>query len=218
MQVSWKGHACFHITAQRAKQEHVRIVVDPFDPAIGLRLPSLEAEVVCVTHDHADHNNVKGVKGDPFVVSGPGEYEIKDVFIQGIPSFHDESQGKERGTNTIYTLEAEGIRLCHLGDFGQGELTGEQVERIGNIDVLFIPVGGVFTIGAKAAAKIVNQIEPRMVIPMHYALPNLKVKLDKVDEFLRVMGVKKPEIQQKLSVKAKDLSGEETKVVVLTPQ
>ena len=217
MQIAWKGHACFHIIAQRVKQEQVKIVIDPFDPSIGLRLPSMEADVVLVTHNHSDHNNTKGVKGEPFVISSPGEYEIKDIFVQGIPSFHDNSQGKERGMNTIYTIEVEGIRVCHLGDFGQAELSAEQVEKIGNIDVLCIPVGGVYTIGAKAAAKIVGQIEPRTVIPMHYLLPNLKFKLEKVDEFLRTMGAGKAEPQNKLTLKAKDLTGEETKVVVLIP-
>ena len=217
MVISWKGHACFHITAQRNKQDQVKIFIDPFDPSIGLRLPSLEADVALVTHNHSDHNNTKGVKGEPFVISSPGEYEIKDVFVQGIPSFHDNSQGKERGVNTIYTIEVEGIRVCHLGDFGEAELSLEQVEKIGDIDVLCIPVGGVYTIGAKAAAKIVGQIEPRTVIPMHYSLPNLKFKLEKVDEFLRTMGAGKVEPQNKLTLKAKDLAGDGTKVVVLIP-
>jgi len=195
----------------------VKIVLDPFDPSIGLKLPSLEADIVAITHDHEDHNNVKGVKGDAFVISNPGEYEIKDVFVKGISSFHDDSQGKERGMNTIYVIETEGIRICHLGDIGQAELSSEQVEQIGNIDLLLVPVGGVYTIGAKSAAKIVHQIEPRMVIPMHYLLPKLKFKLEKVDDFLKEMGVKNTEAESKLVLKAKDFSGDEMKVVVLTP-
>src|SRR3989344_3177064 len=213
MQVSWKGQACFSVIAQRNKQEQVKLVIDPFDPSIGLKMPVLEADLVLSTHDHEDHNNVKAVKGPaggaPFVITGPGEYEVKDISIQGIPSFHDEKEGKERGKNTIYVIEAEGIRLCHLGDIGQAELTAEQVSKIGNVDILFVPVGGVYTIAAKGASKIVNQIEPRLVIPMHYFLPNLKFKLDKVDDFLKEMGVKNEEPQNKLMVKLRDFTSEE---------
>jgi len=196
-------------------------VIDPFDPSIGLKMPVLEADLVLSTHDHEDHNNVKAVKGPaggaPFVITGPGEYEIKDISVRGIPSFHDEKEGKERGENTIYMIEAEGMRLCHLGDLGQSELTADQVSKIGNIDILFVPVGGVYTIDAKAATKIVSQIEPRIVIPMHYMLANLRFKLEKVDEFLKEMGVKNAEAQPKLAIKLRDFTSEETKVIVLQP-
>ena len=217
MQISWKGQACFSLIAQRNKQEQVRIIIDPFDPSIGLKLPSLEADIVLVTHDHEDHNNWRAVKGDPFLITNPGEYETKEVFVQGMESFHDDVSGKERGMNTIYVIEAEGIRICHLGDIGQAELSSDQIEKIGNIDLLLVPVGGVYTVGAKNAAKIVSQIEPRMVIPMHYLLPQLKFKLEKVDEFLRILGVKNTEPQNKLVVKARDFSSEEMQVVVLAP-
>ena len=119
MQISWKGQACFHMVVSRGKDSQVKLVLDPYGEATGLSLPSMEADVVLITHDHEDHNNKKGIKGDPFVVSNPGEYEVKGVFIQGIPSFHDDVLGKERGSNTIYTLHGEGIKVCHLGDFGQ---------------------------------------------------------------------------------------------------
>jgi len=216
MQISWKGQACFHIIAQGSGHEQVKLVIDPFDPSIGLKMPSLEADIVLSTHDHEDHNNIKACAG-AFAITGPGEYEVKDIAIQGIPSFHDEKEGKERGKNTMYVIEAEGIRLCHLGDIGQAELTAEQVSKIGNVDILFVPVGGVYTIAAKGASKIVNQIEPRLVIPMHYFLPNLKFKLDKVDDFLKEMGVKNEEPQNKLMVKLRDFTSEEMKVVLLTP-
>lgn len=216
MQISWKGQACFHIIAQGLGHEQVKLVIDPFDPSIGLKMPSIDADIVLSTHDHPDHNNIKAC-GAAFAICGPGEYEIKDIAIQGIPSWHDEKEGKERGKNTIYVIEAEGIRLCHLGDIGQAELTSEQVSKIGNVDILFVPVGGVYTIAAKGASKIVNQIEPRIVIPMHYLLPNLKFKLDKVDEFLKEMGVKNAEAQNKLTLKLRDLPSEEMKVVLLTP-
>lgn len=217
MQILWKGQACFQIIATKGKGEQVRIVIDPYDSSIGLRLPSLETDVGLVTHEHYDHNNTKALRGSPFLIEGPGEYDVKGVFVRGIESFHDANQGKDRGQNTIYMIEAEGIQLCHLGDLGQAELTAEQVEAIGNIDILFIPVGGVYTIAAKEAVKIVGQIEPRYVIPMHYQIPKLKIKLEKVDAFLKGMGIKPEEPQAKFSVKTKDLTGEETRIVILNP-
>ena len=152
----------------------------------------------------------------PFLVDGPGEYEIKGIFVQGIDSFHDEKEGKERGRNTIYTIEAEGIRFCHLGDLGQKELTDDQLESIGHVDVLMIPVGGEFTISSSEATKIVGQIEPKMVIPMHYALPKLSIKLDSVDKFLKAMGKSNGEPQDKLVVKTSTLpKDKEMEIVVL---
>ena len=220
MQIVWKGQACFSIVVTRGKQEQVKILIDPFEDSVGLKLPPQEANIVLVTHGHFDHNNVKAVKGDPFIIDSPGEYEVKSVFVQGIAGFHDDVQGKERGLNTIYTIIAEGITLCHMGDFGQKELTPEQVEKIGNVDVLMIPVGGTYTINGKEAGKIISQIEPKIIIPMHYALPKLKPSLDKVEEFLHVMGKKGLEPQAKLSLKAKDVAGEtkEAEIVVMRPQ
>jgi L-ascorbate metabolism protein UlaG (beta-lactamase superfamily) len=225
MQIIWKGQACFSIIVQRNKQEQIKIVIDPFDPTfVGLKMPTLEADIVLVTHDHADHNYVKSIKGtallagkEPFVISQPGEYEVKDVFIKGISSFHDDAQGKERGQNTIYVMDAEGMRICHMGDFGQHELTPEQVGQIGNIDILLIGVGGTYTVEGKQAAKIVSQIEPRMVIPMHYGIPGLKIKLASAEDFLSAMGVKGEEAQAKLVIKSRDLPSEEAKVILLKP-
>lgn len=219
MQISWKGQACFHVVVSRGKDSQVKLVVDPYGEATGLSLPGMEADILLITHEHEDHNNKKAVKGNPFVISNPGEYEVKGVFIQGIPSFHDDVLGKERGQNTMYALEGEGIRVCHLGDFGQKELTPEQLESIGDVDILLIPVGGVYTINGKEAQKVISQLEPKIVVPMHYALPKLKYKLHAVDEFLHTMGAKKVEPQEKLTVKEKDLATEreETEIVVLQP-
>jgi L-ascorbate metabolism protein UlaG (beta-lactamase superfamily) len=151
------------------------------------------------------------------LVSGPGEYETKGVFIQGISAFHDNSLGKERGQTTIFVIEAEELRICHLGDLGQKELNSEQMEKIGEVDVLMIPVGGAYTIDAKDTVKIMSQIEPKIIIPMHYSLPKLKVKLDDLDKFLKTMGIRKIEPVPKLTVKKKDISEEEVKIVALKP-
>lgn len=217
MQISWKGQAYFQILAAPGKQEQVRIAIDPYEETIGLTPPVFQADVLLVTHDHLDHNNKKAVKGEPFLIENPGEYETKGVFVRGIPSFHDESQGKDRGTNTIYVLEVEGIKVCHLGDFGQKELTPEQLDAIGDVDVLLIPVGGVYTIAAKEAASIVHQIEPRIAIPMHYAIPKLRAKIEGPEEFLKLMAAKEAVPEEKLTLKLKDLGGEETRIVVLQP-
>lgn len=192
------------------------LAIDPFDETIGLKVPSLSADILLITHSHHDHSNKKAIKGTPFLIEGPGEYEVKGVFIQGIPSFHDNVQGKQRGQNTIYTIEAEDMRLCHLGDLGQKELTSEQIEEIGDIDILMIPVGGVYTINSKEANRIIAQLEPRIVIPMHYHIPKLKIKLEGVDKFLKEFGRKSIVPQPKLLIKKKDLT-EETKLVVLQP-
>lgn len=216
--IIWRGQACFQIQISKGKgEESFKIVIDPFDETIGLRIPSLEAKVVLVSHNHPDHNNVKAVKGNPFLIDGPGEYEIQDIFFQGISSFHDDDQGKIRGENTIYTIEGEGIKICHLGDLGQKELTEEQLEKIGEVDVLMVPVGGIYTIDGRQAAKIISQIEPKIIIPMHYQLPKLKIKLEKLDKFLKAMGQKKLEPLPKLLIKKKDLTEEELKIVVLKP-
>ncbi|MFC1663712.1 MBL fold metallo-hydrolase [Patescibacteria group bacterium] len=217
MNIIWHGQSCFQIATQKAKNNQVKIVIDPFDEATGLKVPSLEADILLVTNNHHDHNNVKAVKGNPFLIDGPGEYEIKEVFVQGISAFHDNSEGKEQGENTIYIIEAEKMRMCHLGDFGQKELTPNQLEKVGQIDILMVPVGGNFTIDAEGAAKIISQIEPKIVIPMHYQIPKVKLKLDKLDKFLKTMGIKSFEFLPKLSIKSKDLVDKETKTIVLKP-
>jgi len=213
--VEFIGHSCFQISFSPSKDETVRVLIDPFDDSIGLAMPSLSAEIVLITHNHSDHNNIKRVKGSPFLVSGAGEYEIKKIFIEGISSFHDDSEGKERGGNTIYTIEGENIRFCHLGDLGQKQLSEEQLEKIGIVDVLMIPVGGTYTIDALSAQKIISQIEPKIVIPMHYAVPNLKIKLDRVENFLKAFGKSQLVPHDKLVVKAGSLPEDEMEIVLL---
>ena len=217
MKITWAGQSCFQISVSNLKDSQTNIVIDPFSE-IGLRIPNLEADILLVTHPHEDHNNIKAVKGKYFLIDGPGEYEIKGVFVQGIDSFHDSKEGKERGKNTIYTIETENIRLCHLGDLGQEQLTDEQLEKIGTVDVLMIPVGGIYTIDSHEAAKVIGQIEPKIVIPMHYELPKLKFKLDGVEKFLKAMGKNSVEAQDKITIKSSTLPKEkEMEIVVLKP-
>ena len=215
--IYWAGQSCFQISVSTSKDHSADIVIDPFDEKIGLKLPNLSADIVLVSHDHHDHNNVKDIKGTPFVIDGPGEYEIKEVFIQGIPSFHDDKEGKERGQNTIYVLETEGLRFCHLGDLGQKQLTDEQLEKIDRVDVLMIPVGGKYTISSVEAQKIISQIEPKIIIPMHYALPKLTLELDEVAKFLKAMGKNSVVPQDKFVVKQATLPKDGMEIVVLQP-
>ena len=213
--ITWAGQACFQISVSNSKDRQADIVIDPFSD-IGLKIPNFSADILLITHNHPDHNNISVVKGDPFLIENPGEYEVKGIFVQGIPSFHDDKEGSERGINTIYTFEAEDMKFCHLGDFGQKQLTDEQLEKIGPVDILMIPVGGNYTIDSSEAQKIIGQIEPKIVIPMHYELPKLEVKLDSVDKFLKAMGKNSITPLDKLTVKASTLPKErEMEIVVL---
>jgi len=218
MNINWYGQSCFQISSVRGKDNHVSIVIDPFsESTTGLKLPKLQADILLVTHDHSDHSNIKAVSGTPFIIKGPGEYDIKKVFVHGISGYHDNVQGSQRGSITIYTIETEGIRLCHLSDLGQKELTSSQLDEIGDIDILMIPIGGIYTIDTAEAVKIMAQIEPRIIIPMHYKIPKLKIKLDDIDKFLKSLGIKKPESLPKLSIRKKDISTEEAKIIILQP-
>jgi L-ascorbate metabolism protein UlaG (beta-lactamase superfamily) len=213
MEIRWFGQSYFFIKTQKENtKEEVKIIIDPFSEEIGLKPPQLEADILLITHQHYDHNNKKAVKGDYFLIEEAGEYEVKEVFIKGIPSYHN----KAGDPNTIYLIESEGIKICHLGDLGQNELKPEQIEEIGEVDVLMIPVGGVYTIGSKGALKIVNQIEPKIIIPMHYSLPKLKVKLEDVSNFLKTIGEENIEAQSRLLIKKEKLPTQTT-VILLKP-
>lgn len=215
--ITWAGQSCFQISVSSSKDSSADIVIDPYDEATGLKLPNFSADILLVTHNHHDHNNIKGIKGEPFVAQCPGEYEIRGVFIKGIPSFHDNKEGKERGQNTIYTIDAEDMKFCHLGDLGQAELTDEQLDKIGQVDILMIPVGGGYTVSSVEAQKIIGQIEPRIVIPMHYAVPKLKMEVDDVSKFLKAMGKPSVAPQDKLTIKASTLPKDGMEIAVLQP-
>lgn len=216
MDIYWLGHAAF-----RLKGKHATIIIDPFDPeATGLKLPKdLVADAVLITHDHPDHNNSKAVtqtpSGEaPMTFTYPGEYEVAGAVITGIPAFHDNSNGSERGVNTIFNLLIDGLNILHLGDLGQSEITEQQLAQIGQTDILLIPVGSVYTIDAKVASNIVSQLEPKIIIPMHYKTEGLKPELEGVENFLKEMGTEGIEPQPKLSI-TKEKLPDEPQVVVL---
>lgn len=212
MTITWLGQSCFKI-----QDKDATLVTDPYEASVGFKLPRLSADIVTVSHDHYDHNNVgavSGVNGSPFVISSPGEYEVKGIFVYGIPSWHDKSEGKERGSNTIYRIQVEGISIVHLGDLGH-TLSEETIGKLEGVDILLIPVGGKWTIGAHEAVEVISELEPRIVIPMHYKIPGLKVDVESVDKFLKEMGASKAEKLPKLKIARKDLPQEETKVIIL---
>lgn len=186
--------------------------MDPFDPAsVGIKMPKVETDVLLVSHSHPDHSFRDNIKNEYLLLDSPGEYEVKGVNINGILSYHDEAKGSERGRNTIFVMEMENLKLCHLGDLGT-ELDSAQLEAIDGVDILFIPVGGKYTIDPKMAVKVINDIEPKIVIPMHYA-DGKDVDLAPLDKFLTEIG-EEAEVLDKLKISAKDMV-EEMKVIVL---
>lgn len=212
MDINWYGQALV-----RLKGKTATVIIDPFSPEFtGLKLPKdLSANVVLKTHDHQDHSNIEAVSGDPIKITGPGEYDTKGVAVVGIGVFHDKSQGSERGKNTMYNIHIDGLNVVHAGDLGH-TLTQEQIDEIGLTDILLIPVGGVYTINAKEAVEVVAQLEPRIIIPIHYGgVPGLKFPLDPLDNFLKEMGAEGLTPQPKLSV-TKDKLPDEPQVVVLS--
>src|SRR4030042_6122084 len=204
MEIAYLGHSSFKLKGRGAS-----VITDPFGPSTGLKFPKVEADIVTVSHHHHDHNAVDLVGGNPFVISGPGEYEIKDVKLVGVASFHDGKEGKERGKNTIFNIRIDDLYICHLGDLGQASFTSAQLEEIGQVDILLIPVGGTFTIDPAEAAKITASLEPKIVIPMHYFNPALKTKLEEAGKFLEEMGKENLAPQQKVVI-TKDKLPEET--------
>ena len=193
MDISWLGHSCFKIRGTRAT-----VVTDPYSPDLGYSLGKPTADIVTVSHQHPGHAYIQGVGGDPKPVTGPGEYEISGILLIGMATFHDQEKGRQRGKNTIYLVEVDEMVVCHLGDLGH-VLTTEQVEEIEHVDVLLLPVGGVSTISAAMAAEVVRQLEPKVVVPMHYKTEALHRELEPVDRFLKEMGVKEVSSRPKLS-------------------
>ncbi len=207
MDITSFGQSSFKIKGKTAT-----LVTDPFDsPFTGLKFPKhIEANIVTVSHSHEDHNATAQIEGNPFIVAGPGEYEIKGVGIVGISSHHD-SEKKE--LNTIYRIEMDDLSIVHLGDLGR-MLTSDEVDELNGVDILMIPVGGTYTIDASQAAKLVSEIEPSIIIPMHYLRPGLKFDLAPVSAFLKEMAQETVTAQPKLIVSKAKLP-EQKQIIVL---
>ncbi|MDD3773895.1 MAG: MBL fold metallo-hydrolase [Patescibacteria group bacterium] len=211
MIIKYFGQSCIQI-----KTKSSIIIIDPYGSEVGLKLPNLRADIILVTHDHVDHNNVAAVKPKEgkekvAIFSGAGEFEHEGVLISGIPSWHDNEQ-KEK--NFMYSVYVDGVRLAHLGDLGQKNLFEDQLELLDNVDILFVPVGGKFTIDGEAAFEITNQIEPKIVIPLHYKVEGSKYDLETADKFLKMEG-KSPDPIEELKIEKETLPKEEERELVV---
>ena len=181
MNVKWLGHACFLITSR----DGLRVITDPYAVGGGINYSPIKetADVVVVSHDHGDHSNVSTVQGKPEVVKGSGTITARGIQFKGIASYHDASQGTQRGLNTVFCFAIDNMKLCHLGDLGHA-LDPEQVNEIGAVDILFVPVGGFYTIDASVASRVCDQLKPKVVIPMHFKTPKCDYPIAGVEDFL----------------------------------
>lgn len=215
MELSWLGHSCFRLRGKEAT-----LITDPPSPATGYAISRLTADIVTLSHDHPGHNYVKGVAGEPRVVDGPGEYEIHGALITGVQTYHDRVRGAQLGRNTAYLITVDDVHICHLGDLG-APLDDHALEALSGADVLLVPVGGGHSLNAEGAAEVVAQLEPRIIVPMHYATPAFKVSgsdgaaLDPVEKFLREMGIEHVEPLPKLVITPANLPTE-TQVSLLS--
>jgi len=213
MIITWQGHSCFKIQ-DKIGPEGVTLATDPFSKETGLKVPNFEADIVTISHDHFDHNNASALRGQPFIINCAGEYDFKGVLIEGIDSSHDDKNGAERGPNIIYRIEIDDISVAHLGDLGQA-LDNAQLEKLVGTDVLLIPVGGKYTLDAQKAVEVISQIEPRIIIPMHYKTKDLKIDIETVDKFIKELGLA-PTYEEKLKISKKDLPQEDMELVILS--
>jgi len=211
MKIKWLGHASFVITSDAG----TKIITDPYETGGDLSYGQIKesADIVTISHDHTDHNNVAAVQGSPKVVRGA--VEVRGIKFNGIPTYHDDAGGGKRGKNTIICFEVDGIRVCHLGDLGH-QLSDSQLAELGRVDVLLIPVGGFYTIAPKLAAQLGDRLKPKVIIPMHYKTDKCDYPIAGVEEFLRG----KKEVSRLDASEAEFKAGElpaTTQIVVLKP-
>ena len=211
MEITWYGQSCF-----RLRDRGRTVLTDPYGPQLGLQLPRMRATIVTVSHQHEDHNHVRGIRGSPYVISTPGEYEIKGVFVIGVSTPRDARQSQQKRENTAYLIEFDDLSVCHLGNL-RHVLNQEQVEQLGSADILLVPVGGRSTITGMRAAEIVGLLEPSIVIPMHYRFRGLSANLDTPRRFLREMGIEKPGKMESLKITKARLPAQ-TRVTLLEPR
>jgi len=211
MELTYIGHSCFHIKGKKTS-----LVIDPYNPEmVGFKMPKQNVRILLNTHNHEDHSFNSQVNHE-YLINNPGEYEIDDVYITGVQTFHDDKEGKERGSNTIFSIDIEGINIVHLGDLGH-QLDEKAIAKLGVVDVLIVPVGGHFTIDSFEASKIISTLEPKVVIPMHYKTDDSKInELADISVFLHEMGEKNPQKEDSLKLQSAP-SNEDTKIIILNP-
>jgi L-ascorbate metabolism protein UlaG (beta-lactamase superfamily) len=212
MEITWFGQTCFRLSERGL----ATVVTDPYSPEIGLTLPRSRAHIVTVSYDDPQCRYTSGVRGPFKLLDGPGEYEIGTVFITGIPTYADGKRGAARGLNTVFTFSFDSLTVCHLGRLGHVP-TQSQVEDLGTVDILLVPVGGMGSLSPAQASEVISLFEPSFVIPMYYKIPGLQVKLGTLSRFLKEMGLEKVDSQEAFKVSRSSLS-EETQVIVLEPR
>lgn len=208
MIIQWLGQSCFKIQTQNSQGE-ITVVTDPYGDSSGLKMSHFNADIVTVSRNDDNHNNAEALRGEPFIIHSPGEYETKGVFVYGVPVVME----KEQDQLTIYKIISEDVSVAHLGDLSQ-LLNDEQLDKLGNVDILLISAGNA-NLNGKKAAEIIAQIEPRLVVPMNYKVTGQKTMLNTADDFLKNCNLKS-ETMEKLKIAKKDLMGEDTRVIVLT--
>lgn len=202
MDLTWLGHACFRMRGREGI-----VLTDPPDPTSGHAIPKTEAHLVTMSHDHDGHSSLRSVGGEPVVLDGPGEYEVREILVTGIRSFHDDEGGKLRGGNTVFAIRLDDMVICHLGDLGH-VLPSADLERLGNVDIVLVPISGADTnLSAARAAEIIHQLEPKVVVPMSYD-PDATKKDSPFERLLHELGVKEVVPVAKLSVSRSSLPGE----------
>ena len=212
MEITWFGQTCFRLSERGL----ATVVTDPYSPEIGLTLPRSRAHIVTVSYDDPQCRYTSGVRGPFKLLDGPGEYEIGTVFITAIATYADGKRGATRGLNTVFTFSFDSLTVCHLGRLGHVP-TQSQVEDLGTVDILLVPVGGVGSLSPAQASEVISLFEPSFVIPMYYKIPGLQVKLGTLSRFLKEMGLEKVDSQEAFKVSRSSLS-EETQVIVLEPR
>jgi len=194
MKIKWFGQSCFMITSENG----TKVLTDPFKKMLGYKLPEIEANIVSTSHNHNDHNNINAVKSSFLHLNEPGGFSKDGIEIKGVETFHDKFSGSKRGKNTVYNFKIDEINICHCGDLGH-ILSSNQIEEIGNVDILLLPVGGLATINAFDAAQVIKQLNPTIVIPMHYrtkALGLIGYIFGTVDKFISASGLKAKEYEE----------------------
>ena len=211
MRIKWLGHASFLITSDSG----IKIITDPYQPDERLKYGEINesADIVTVSHEHGDHNYVSAVRGNPEAIRGTAK--VKGIELKGIPAYHDNTGGSQRGKNTIFCFAVDGVRVCHLGDLGH-PLSDKQIAELGSVDILIIPVGGSYTIDAKVAGQVCDKLKPKVIIPMHFRNDKCIFPIAGVDEFLQgKKGVSRLDISE-VEFKQGELPAT-TKIVVLKP-
>jgi L-ascorbate metabolism protein UlaG (beta-lactamase superfamily) len=213
MRIKWLGHACFVIESNQG----IKVLTDPYKVEKNIKYTTIdeEADIILVSHDHWDHNNTSVVKGDPVIINKSGKKKIKGISITGVSSYHDNSMGRDRGPNTIYTISIEGMNVCHLGDLGH-ILNQDQINEIGSVDILLIPVGGTYTIDSSEATIVCGQLKPRIVIPMHFRNEKCEFPVDDVTPFIKDKKAVERTNSSEITIEQSDFK-DDTRIIVLSP-